>query len=74
MAAQPHPWLMPLHRRVLTMVVAVAWLGFEAWVEPSGMWFWLAAGITVYGVYDFFLSGSYPTGGAAPPAPPAAQP
>ena len=50
MAAQPHPWLMPLHRRVLAMVVAVAWLGFEAWFEPSGMWFWLAAGITAYGV------------------------
>ena len=60
MAAEPHPWLMPLHRRGWPWWLALAWMGFEAWVDPGGLWFWLAAGITIYGVCDFFLSGSYP--------------
>ena len=29
MAAEPHPWLMPLHRRVATLGLAVAWLGLR---------------------------------------------
>jgi hypothetical protein len=61
--AEPHPWLMPLHRRILTLGLAVAWLLFEAYVEPGGLWFWLAAGVVVYGIWDFFLSGSYPLRG-----------
>jgi hypothetical protein len=54
---------MPLPRRVAVLGLAVAWLAFEAWFEPSGLWFWLAVGIVVYGVWDFFLSGTYPRGG-----------
>jgi hypothetical protein len=61
--AEPHPWLMPLHRRVLALALAAAWLAFEAFFEPGGLWFWLAAGITAYGVWDFFLSGNYPARG-----------
>ncbi|MGD9509985.1 MAG: hypothetical protein AB7I59_21265 [Geminicoccaceae bacterium] len=60
MAAQPHPWLVPLWRRIGVLVLAVLWMAFEGWYEPGGLWFWLAAGILAYGVYDFFLSGSYP--------------
>ncbi len=60
MAAEPHPWLVPLPRRIGVMAVAVAWCGFEGWYEPGGLWFWLAAGVVVYGVWDFFLSGAYP--------------
>ena len=58
--AAPHPWLVPRHRRVLTLAVAAAWLAVEAWSEPGGLWFWLAAGMVVYGIWDFFLSGNYP--------------
>ena len=63
MAAAPHPSLMPLSRRIGVLGLALAWLGFEAWVDPGGLWFWLAVGITVYGIWDFFLSGTYPMRG-----------
>ena len=63
MAAEPHPWLIPLHRRVLVLAVAVAWAAFEGWYEPGGLWFWIAAAIVAYGIWDFFLSGSYPVRG-----------
>lgn len=62
MAAEPHPWLMPLPRRIGVLALAVAWAGFEGWYQPGGLWFWLAIGIVAYGIYDFFLSGSYPRG------------
>jgi hypothetical protein len=42
------------------MALALGWLGFEAWVEPGGLWFWLAVGVVAYGLWDMFLSGSYP--------------
>ncbi|MFL5336822.1 MAG: DUF3329 domain-containing protein [Geminicoccaceae bacterium] len=64
--AEPHPWLMPLPRRVAVLGLAVAWCAFEGWYEPGGLWFWLAAGIVAYGVWDFFLSGAYPARGGAP--------
>lgn len=57
--AEPHPWLVPLPRRIFALSLAVAWLAVEAYYEPGGLWFWLAVGITVYGVWDFFLSGTY---------------
>jgi hypothetical protein len=53
---------MPLHRRVAVLGLAVAWLLFEGYVEPGGLWFWLAAGVVAYGIWDFFLSGQYPSG------------
>ena len=56
---QPHPWLKPLYRRVLTTLVCLAWIGFEAWQEIGGIWFWLAVGATAYALWDFFLSGNY---------------
>lgn len=59
MAAEPHPWLYPLPRRVFALSLAVAWLAFEIYAEPRGFWFWLALGITAYGAWDFFLSGNY---------------
>jgi hypothetical protein len=61
--AEPHPWLMPFHRRVAVLMLAVAWLAFEAWFEPGGLWFWLGAGMVAYGIWDFFLSGNYPARG-----------
>jgi hypothetical protein len=60
MKAEPHPWLLPLHRRVAVLGLAVAWLLFEVWAEPGGLWFWLALGMVGYGIWDFFLSGIYP--------------
>jgi hypothetical protein len=62
-AREPHPWLMPLPRRVAVLGLAVAWLAVEAWAEPLGLWFWLAAGLVAYGAWDFFLSGTYPARG-----------
>ncbi len=56
----PHPWLMPLHRRVLTTLVCAAWLAIEAWFAPQDIWFWLALFATGYALWDFFLAGKYP--------------
>ena len=57
-----HPWLEPLWRRVAVLLLCVAWLAFEALYEPGGLWFWLAAGLTAWGLWDFFLSGKYGRG------------
>jgi hypothetical protein len=35
------------------------WLAFEAYYEPGGIWFWLVLGVTLYALWDFFLSGNY---------------
>ena len=56
---EPHPWLKPVERRVGVTIACLAWLGFEAWYDPGGLWFWLALGATSYAIWDFFLSGSY---------------
>lgn len=58
--AVPHPWFMPRHRRVFAVALAAAWALLELWAEPGGLWFWLAAGLLAYGLWDFFLSGNYP--------------
>lgn len=57
--AEPHPWLVPLPRRVGVLALAVAWLALEAWSDPASTWFWVAAGLVAYGAWDFFLSGTY---------------
>jgi hypothetical protein len=56
---QPHPWLKPLHRRLGTVTAMSLWLGFEAYYEPNGIWFWLVLGAIAYALWDFFLSGNY---------------
>lgn len=56
---QPHPWLQPLYRRVLTTLVCVFWVGFEAWQEPGSLWFWIVLFAAGYALWDFFLSGNY---------------
>ena len=58
-AMQPHPWLKPLYRRVVTTLFCLAWVGFESWQELGGIWFWLALVATAYAIWDFFLSGNY---------------
>ena len=59
-----HPWLRPLHRRVLTAALCALWLAFESWYAPGELWFWLALAATGWALWDFFLSGNYR--GAAP--------
>ena len=56
---QPHPWLKPLHRRVATTAACALWVGVESWLEPGGLWFWIAVVATAYELWDFFLSGNY---------------
>jgi hypothetical protein len=53
---------MPFHRRVATAAACGLWVLIEVWLDPGGLWFWLAVGATVYAVWDFFLSGTYPRG------------
>jgi hypothetical protein len=59
MAFEPHPWLFPLYRRVIVILLCGLWLAFESFYDPGGLWFWLALGATAYGLWDFFLSGNY---------------
>ena len=61
-SVQGHPWLRPLHRRVLTALACAVWLGFEIWQGPGSIWFWLALMMTGYALWDFFLSGRYRSG------------
>jgi hypothetical protein len=56
---QPHPWLKPLHRRVATTAACALWVAIEIWLEPGGLWFWIALVATGYALWDFFLSGNY---------------
>ena len=56
---QPHPWLEPLHRRVITLAVCLAWLIFEL-LQQEPLWLVLAAAASTYALWDFFLSGHYP--------------
>lgn len=50
-----HPWFAPLHRRVLTLAVCLAWLGFEIWEGPGGeVWFFLALGSSAYAAMLLF--------------------
>jgi hypothetical protein len=56
---QPHPWLKPLYRRVATTAACALWVGIESWLEPGGLWFWIALVATAYALWDFFLSGNY---------------
>jgi hypothetical protein len=58
-AMQPHPWLKPLHRRIATTALCAAWVGVEVYLEPGGLWFWIALAATGYALWDFFLSGNY---------------
>jgi hypothetical protein len=55
----PHPWLQPLWRRVALLLFCAAWVGFEAYLEPGGTWFWMIAAITAWGIWEFLLSGKY---------------
>jgi hypothetical protein len=59
-----HPWLEPLWRRVAVVVFCFAWVLFEAWLEPWGLWFWMFLAIAVWGVWELLLSGKY--GGSEP--------
>ncbi|MEM8949552.1 MAG: hypothetical protein AAGA21_21470 [Pseudomonadota bacterium] len=40
-------------------VACAAWLGFEIWLEPGSMWFWLLLIALGWAIWDFFLSGNY---------------
>ncbi|HET8726927.1 MAG TPA: DUF3329 domain-containing protein [Alphaproteobacteria bacterium] len=58
----PHPWLQPLHRRVLVMAVCVGWLVFEV-IQQDPLWLFIAVAATGYGTWDLFLSGNYRASG-----------
>lgn len=64
MAMKSHPWFQPLHRRVLVTLLCAAWTAWEGFHDAGSIWFLLTAGITAWGIWDFFLSGNY----AAPPS------
>ena len=66
MNADPHPMLKPILVRIALLLVCIAWTIFEVWHDPNSIWFWMFLGITVYAVYEFFVSPKYRRTGAAP--------
>jgi hypothetical protein len=56
---KPHPWLVPLPRRIGVLALAGVWFAIEAWTQPFSTWFWIALAMVAYGTWDFFLSGTY---------------
>lgn len=57
-SSEPHPWFMPLYRRILTMAFCVAWLIFELVGEQS-FWLILAGAVNGYALWEFFLGPNY---------------
>jgi len=51
--------LKPLAVRIGLLLFCIAWTGFEAWHEPGSIWFWMFGGVTVYALFEFFISGKY---------------
>ena len=42
-----------------TLAACAVWVAIEVWLEPGGLWFWIALVATGYALWDFFLSGNY---------------
>lgn len=56
---EPHPWLRPLYRRVVTTMVCLGWVAIELWWGGDGLWLVLALAALGWAIWDFFLSGTY---------------
>ena len=58
--SEPHPWLVPLYRRVLVLAVCCGWLAFETLQhEQNAFWLLIASLTTGYAVWEFFLGPNY---------------
>ena len=53
-----HPWLVPLWRRIAVSAACVAWATVETLADDTP-WDWIAFGVAVYAIWNFFLSGAY---------------
>jgi hypothetical protein len=56
---EPHPWLEPLHRRVITLIVCLAWLVFEL-LQRETLWLVMATAASAYALWDFFSERALP--------------
>lgn len=64
---KPHPWFIPVYRRVLTLAVCVLWVTIEL-IGQEMMWVMIAGAACGYAVWEFFLGPAYRgVGKAAPP-------
>ena len=61
-SSEPHPWFIPLYRRVITMAVCVAWLVFEL-IGQQSFWLILAGAVNGYAIWEFFLGPTYRNAG-----------
>ena len=52
-------WFRPLPRRIAVVAVCGAWLAIELIFVRSELWTLLAAGMTAYAVWEFFISEKY---------------
>ena len=66
-SSEPHPWFIPLYRRVITMAICVAWLVFEL-VGQQPFWLIMAGAVNVYAIWEFFLGPNYRSAGKSPAA------
>jgi hypothetical protein len=53
---QDNPFYKPLWRRVAIVASIVAWLAFELYMESSGLWIAIPAGMLAYAVYILFIT------------------
>ena len=66
--------LKPLAVRIGLLLICLAWTAFEAWHEPNSIWFWMFLGVTVYALFEFFISDKYRRRDPAPQAGSGADP
>ena len=64
-ASKPHPWLVPLYRRIIVLAVCVVWLTVELIAQQS-FWVIVAGAATGYAVWEFFLGPTYRDAGRTP--------
>ena len=69
-STEPHPWFVPLHRRVITMAICVFWLVIEL-IGQQSVWLIIAGAVNGYAIWEFFLGPNYRNG--SKPAPPDAE-
>lgn len=55
---KPHPWFIPLYRRVLTLAICAIWLTIEL-IGQEFLWVVIAGAATGYAVWEFFVSPAY---------------
>ncbi len=55
---KPHPWFVPLYRRIITLAVCILWVTIEL-IGQEQIWVIVAGAACGYAVWEFFLGPAY---------------